>query len=136
MTNGSNGWGVKFSHISWLDNMLKGHGNVNALSRDRDILFSATRLKQSDQLLILCCNEYVMGATAVNRALSEFGKLDVIYIGGGWNSYTKQAKDLCLGSKIGLYNSHEMTGALWKDEYWSYHNKDENGDPTYYLGDE
>jgi hypothetical protein len=68
-----------------------------------------------------------MGLTDVQRALAEFGKLNLIYIGGGWNGWTKTAKEFCLDQKIGLYVTNEMSGALWADDFWSYYQKDEKG---------
>lgn len=70
-----------------------------------------------------------MGRTMVDRAIDEFGELDIIYIGGGWNGYQSEAKDLCLDSHIGLYVTDEMSGALWRDEYWNYQKRDKDGDP-------
>jgi len=74
-----------------------------------------------------------MGLTLVQRALEEFEDLGIIYIGGGWSGYTEIAKDFCLTSNIGLYVTDEMSGALWKDEYWDYYRKDENGDPIRFI---
>ncbi len=136
MTNGNNAWKVSFAQISWLQEKLKGHPNIGSVARCKDILFSVARSRQGDQLQVLCCDEYVMGISAVHRALAEFEKLDIIYIGGGWNKYTKQAKDFCLSARIGLYNTNEMTGALWKDEFWAYHKTSDKGDPTYFFGTE
>lgn len=70
-----------------------------------------------------------MGRTMVDRAVDEFGELDIIYIGGGWNGYQAEAKDLCLDSHVGLYVTDEMSGALWRDEYWNYQKRDKDGDP-------
>ena len=133
MTNGSNTWGVSFSHISWFQRLLQTHGNVRNVTRSRDLLFELDRVRQRDQLKALCCNEYTMGITSVHRALSEFGRIDVIYIGGGWCGYTEEAKRYCLESKIGLYVTDEMSGALWLDDYWAYHRKDRDGNPVYYF---
>lgn len=136
MTNGSNTWGVPFSDITWLSHLLENHRNVISVNRHRDILFTVARKTQNDALSVLCLREYTMGLTLVQRALQEFGELDVIYIGGGWNSYTSQAKDFCLKASIGLYVSDEMSGALWGNEYWTYHKKDAKGNPDYFIGAE
>ena len=133
MTNGCNDWGVPFSDIMWFDRLIKNHGNVVSADRNLDILFIATRKAQADTLNILCLREYAMGLTLVLRALNEFGHLDIIYIGGGWNGYTPEAKEYCLESKIGLYVTDEMSGALWIDEYWNYHQKDKEGNPKYFV---
>ena len=130
--NGSNNWNVPFSHISWFERLLKHHSNVINVYRRDDIIFEVDRVRQSDSLTILCCREYVMGLTLVYRAINEFGKVNLIYIGGGWSGYTGEAKDYCLENKIGLYVTDEMSGALWKNEYWDYIKSDKDGNPTYF----
>ncbi|HEX4304311.1 MAG TPA: hypothetical protein VHZ78_16075 [Rhizomicrobium sp.] len=134
MTNGANTWGVQFSHIKWLESLLQAHDNVLNVSRHNDIIFEIDRQAQSDHLTLLCCNEYTMGLTLVHRALHEFGKLDIMYIGGGWCSYTKEAKGFCLKQQIGLYVTDEMSGALWKSAFWDYHKRDKDGNPEYHYG--
>jgi hypothetical protein len=131
MSNGSNDWGVSFGRISFLDGILRGHGNVASIVRDQDILFKVARKNQSDVLRILCCDEYAMGTTLVNRALAEFGSLNIIFVGGAWHGYTKQAKDQCLAAEIGLYNATELAGGLWRNDYWAYNRQDEDGNPVF-----
>ena len=133
MTNGPNTWGVRFSLITWFERLLCTHPNVAAVSRRDDILFDVTRKKQHDQLVVLCCNEYTAGVTIVHRALAEFGKVDIIYIGGGWCGYTVQAKEFCVSSRMGLFVTDEMMGALWANDYWTYHKRNKNGDPIHYY---
>ena len=65
-----------------------------------------------------------MSDTLVQKALSEFGALDIIYVGGAWNAGTSAAGAYCADQKIGIYNSTEINGALWKDEYWNYQKPD------------
>lgn len=137
MSNGANTWGVSYAQIVWFQNLLIGHQNVEpGASRSQDILFTIQRHKQEDELRVLCCNEYVMGQTAVQRAIAEFPSPNIIYVGGTWCKYTKQAKDYCLQNRIGLYNSGEMSGALWANDFWAYHKRDKDGDPVYFFGTE
>lgn len=133
MTNGSNAWGVSFSRIVFFETILRTHKNIERFIRSSDILFNVRRFRQQDSLLVLCCDEYVKSLVSVYRALDEFGKIDIIYVGGNWNAYTKQAKDYCLDQKIGLYNAVEINGALFLDEYWDYCTKNSNGDPEYFY---
>jgi hypothetical protein len=132
MSNGSNHWGVAFHRIVWFERSLSTHPNITNVVRHDDIIFEVDRIRQRDHLTILCCYEYAMGITAVHRALHEFGSLNIIHIGGGWCGYTMEAKEFCLDSSIGLYVSDEITGALWKNEFWTYHQKDKEGNPVYY----
>jgi hypothetical protein len=133
MNNGRNDWGVAFSKIVWFERLLRNHKNVADVNRHSDICFSLRRVAQIDELSVLGCDEYTMGLAAVFKALDEFGRLDIIHVGVGWCGYTKEAKLWCIENKIGLYVSDEMSGALWKDEFWAYHKKDEKGDPVYYF---
>lgn len=129
MANGSNNWSVPYCDITFLDRLLRTHKNVVSVSRGEDILFTIQRENQGDTLRILCLRQYTMGKTMVDRALDEFGKLDIIYIGGGWNGYQPEAKEQCIEFRIGLYVTDEMAGALWRDEYWSYQKKNKDGNP-------
>lgn len=122
--NGSNTWGVPYSDITWFERLLQNHNNVKNIQRHDDIIFEIDRVKQSDHLRILCCRQYTMSMTLVQKALSDFGKLNIIYIGGGWNSYDADAKEFCNQQRIGLYTTPEMSGGLWKNEYWNYQKPD------------
>ena len=129
MTNGINDWGTLYSDITFLDRLLKTHKNIISVKRSKDILFEIQRETPNDTLKILCLRKYTMGRTMVDRAIKEFGDLDIIYIGGGWNSYQPEAKTLCSDNEIGLYVTDEMSGALWRKQYWSYQKKDKDGNP-------
>ncbi len=131
MTNGSNEWGV--SSISWFERFLQTHKNIEKIERHDDIIFEVDRKAQKDHLKMLCCNEYTMGLTLVQRGLHEFGGVNIFYIGGGWCGYTPQAKEFCLSQKIGLFVTNEMSGALWKDDYWNYYQRDKEGNPSYFY---
>jgi len=122
--NGSNSWGVPFSDVTWFERLLLNHNNVTNVDRHDDIVCEVDRVKQSDHLRIFCCRQYTMTLTLVQKAIAEFGPLNIIYIGGGWNSYSDDAKDFCTGQRIGLYTTPEMSGGLWRNEYWSYEKPD------------
>jgi hypothetical protein len=130
MKNGSNQWGVQFVRITWLERALSGHGNVASVSRRNDIVFDVTR-NTGCPLTVLCLDEYVFGAAAAHRVFSEFPDVDFISVGGNWNGYTPEAKELCTARNIGLYNSSELTGAIWKEQFWTYHKRDDKGNPVY-----
>ena len=136
MTNGHNDWGVRYSHIAWFEKLLQNHGNAANVHRHDDIIFEIDRKKQSDHLKILCCNEYTIGLTLVLRGLHEFGAINIFYIGGGWCGYTRQAKEYCLEHRIGLFVTDEIHGALWRDYYWLYHKRDDEGNPAYFSAEQ
>ncbi len=43
-----------------------------------------------------------MSFVAVQEVIEGLGRIDIIYIGGCWCSYTKQAKDYCIVNNIGF----------------------------------
>src|ERR1051326_6725341 len=100
--NGSNSWGVGFSHIMWFQRLLETHGNIINIDRHDDIVFEVDRKRQSEHLTVLCCNEYTMSLTLVQKAIADFGQVDIIHIGGGWNSYTDRKSTRLNSSHIPL----------------------------------
>ena len=82
-------------------------------------------------IILICLDKYTLGESLVHRALQEFPEVNFISVGGNWNGYTREAKQLCLSKNIGLFNSSELTGALWKNEFWLYHQRDDEGNPIY-----
>jgi len=122
---------VSFSRISWLDKVLRSHRNVASVDRHDDIIFELERRSSEDHLRLICCDEYALGLLVVQRALAEFSPLHIISSGGNWTGYTPEAKEYCLQARIGLFNSTELNGALWKADFWTYHKVDEDGNPEY-----
>lgn len=131
MTNGSNSWGVSYSHITWLERFLHQHKNVKSFTRERDIVFIVSRHNQDDIITILCLNEYIMSSTKFRAALEEFPDVNMIYIGGGWNGYTKESLEISKEAEIGMYVTDDLSGAIWKHEHWNYFRRDEKGNPLY-----
>jgi hypothetical protein len=72
-----------------------------------------------------------VGLARVLEVQEAFPGVDLIYVGGAWNSYTGEAKEYCLAAGIGLFNTTEMNGALYRDDFWTYHKKDKDGNPVY-----
>ena len=132
MSNGSNDFGVSFSQIVWLEKVLSTHRNTQSVRRTNDIQFDLERLTGDDCQLI-CIDEYTCGIGHVLEVLSAFPAASIIYVGGNWNSYTLEAKEYCLDARLGLYNSSEINGALYRSDFWNYHQKDKKGNPIYPL---
>ncbi|HCE2270948.1 hypothetical protein ABXV22_00475 [Vibrio rotiferianus] len=130
MSNGSNDWGVSYSRIAWLEDAIQNHDNVVNYNRHDDIIMEFDR-RDGSSIVLICLDEYALGEAAVHRVLKEFPTVNYISVGGNWNGYTEEAKQLCLSKNIGLFNSSELTGALWKDEFWAYHQRDKDGNPIY-----
>lgn len=130
MNNGANNWGVTYGRISWLENAIKLHANVVGLRRRDDIVMEVVR-EAGCPLTVICLDEYSLGVSGVHRVMGEFPDVNFISVGGNWNGYTPEAKKLCLSNEIGLFNSSELAGALWKDDFWNYHKRDDEGNPVY-----
>lgn len=130
MKNGTNSWNVSYSRISWLEDAVKSHPNVTNLSRHDDIIMEIER-KNGCTITLICLDEYCLGEAGVRRVIQEFPLINFISVGGNWNGYTPEAKELCLSKQIGLYNSSELTGAIFRDDFWNYHKKDQDGNPEY-----
>ncbi len=134
MSNGSNDFGVNFPAIKWLENVISKHVNVEEFRRTNDIQFDLTR-KRGEEVRLICLDEYTCGLARVYEVLDAFPGSNIIYVGGNWNSYTTEAKEYCLDSKLGLYNSNEINGALHKDDYWNFYQKNREGNPIYQTKD-
>jgi hypothetical protein len=130
MTNGANSWGVSYSRIAWLENAVKSHNNVTRLSRHDDIIMEVER-ENGSPITLICLDEYALGEAGVRRVMQEFPLVNFISVGGNWNGYTPEAKELCLSNRIGLFNSSELAGAIFRDDFWSYHKRDCEGNPEY-----
>ncbi|MGB3470680.1 MAG: hypothetical protein WBA51_07660 [Erythrobacter sp.] len=130
MSNGSNEYGISFAQISWFDRLLNTHVNVVAAKRHNDIIWDVAR-KRGRDIQAICLDKYTCGIAKVLEVREKFPDVNLIYVGGMWNSYTMEAKEYCLGNEIGLFNTGEMTGALYRDDFWTYHKKDKDGNPVY-----
>jgi hypothetical protein len=125
-------WYVAPSRIGWLDHALVNHNNIAAVSK-RDNLVSDVVRNDGVELVVICQDEYAFGEAVLERILKKYPDVNFIYIGGNWNGYTPAAKELCLDRKIGLYNSSELSGGLWKKQFWDYLKKDDKGNPEYFY---
>lgn len=132
MNNGSNKWGVSFSRIAWLESVIGNHDNVTDTVRHDDIIIKVKR-NSGPELTVICLDQYAFGVSAAERVFQEFPEVNFISVGGNWNGYTPEAKELCKIRNIGVYNSSELTGAIWKDEFWTYHQRDKDGNPVYHY---
>ncbi len=129
MANGSNDFGVTFAQISWISRWPKTHENVVSSWRSNDIQFDIRR-KHGRPIW------YDM-SRRIHLWYEDFGgsggfpDMNLIYVGGNWNSYTMEAKEYCLEAKLGLFNTSELAGAFYRDDFGAYHKKDKDGNPVY-----
>mgnify|MGYP003667981455 CR=1 FL=1 len=130
MTNGSNDFGVTFPQIQFVLRLLSSHKAVERVERSKDIQLDIVT-NQGDNLRLVCVNEYTCGLTRVLEVLEGFPGTNIVYVGGAWNGYTMQAKKYCIDQSVGLFNSSEINGALFREDYWRYHKRDREGNPVY-----
>lgn len=116
--NGTNNYGVQFSNIMFLNKIITGHKNVRELTRENDIEFAVSRIKQNDIIKILCVDEYVLSESRAQQIVIDFPNVDIIYIGGKWNKSSPEATTYCRTRKIGVYNSGGINGAISTARYW------------------
>jgi len=130
MKNGSNDFGVTLPQIQFISRVLGSHKAVESVERSKDIQFDIVT-SGGVELRLVCVNEYTCGLARVLEVLESFPGTNIIYVGGAWNGYTMQAKEYCIDSNVGLFNSSEISGALYREDYWRYHKKDQEGNPIY-----
>lgn len=130
MTNGSNDFGVTLPQIQFISRALDSHKAVERVQRSKDIQFDIVR-SRGDKLRLVCVNEYTCGLARVLEIMEAFPRTNIIYVGGAWNGYTMQAKNYCIDANLGLFNSSEINGALYREDYWRYHRTDKEGNPVY-----
>ncbi|MCO4843096.1 MAG: hypothetical protein KC439_09350 [Yoonia sp.] len=130
MTNGTNSHNVSYPQIMFLTGLLNSHTNTASVMRSNDIQFDIQR-NHGDDIRLICLNEYTCGLAKIYEVLDEFPGTNLFYVGGNWNSYTLEAKEYCLQSQFGLYNSAEINGGLHRNDFWAYHQRDRKGDPLY-----
>lgn len=128
--NGKNDWGVSYSRITFLQQILDTHPNVEVLGRHDDIVFEIRRKREGDELTVVCIEEYTASLELVMQVVQAFPSVKIIYVGGVWNGYTQEAYDFCQEHQIGLYNAGELAGGLHKKTYWNYEKRDKEGNPT------
>ena len=125
-----NNWSVIYPTIKFFENALSSHKKVATFTRSDDIRFIITRIDGSviNTILVNC---YTMGIADVHAIINEFKELDCIVTSANWNHYTMEAKQFGIDSSIGIFNVAEFFGALWWDNYKTYHKKDDKGRIVY-----
>lgn len=126
-----NDWDVGYTQILFLSKVLKGHSKVSEFSRTRDIFFEIKRCPPLNTVKALLVNVYTFGLAAYYKAKSEFPDINCVIVGGDWNGYTKEAKDLAMSEEIGLFAMSEFLGALNLAKVYSYVKLDEEKRPIY-----
>jgi len=125
--NGANDFGVSFGRIMFLQQVLSTHSNVTVLGRHDDIVFDIRRNRQGDVLSVVCVEAYSASLELVMRVVQTFPEVAVIFVGGKWNGYTREAYEFCEEHKIGIYNAGEIAGGLHSDSFWNYEKLDDEG---------
>lgn len=128
--NGSNAWDVSYSRITFLERILRQHPNVEIIDRHDDIAFSI-RFKRGGRLIdVVVVDPYTASLDLVQRVIDAFPNVGIIFVGGKWAGWTKEAYEYCQARSIGILNAGGMMGALHKDDFWTYVGVDSDGNST------
>ena len=120
MTNGSNDWDVAYSGIRFMEDALTGHSRVDSFDRRNEILFEITRTGNLRDVTMVLVDRYTIGLADVLKAKQEFPSMDCIVTLGNWSSWTNEAKEHGLRSRIGVFNTGQFLGALHRKEIHTY----------------
>ena len=127
-----NEWDVIYPTIKFFERALQTHNKVVSFERENDINFIVNRI-HGDTINMVLVNRYVLGIADVYAIISEFPDANCIVTSANWNHYTWEAKEYGLNSKIAIFNASEFFGALWWDNFISYHKNDKEGKPIYAI---
>lgn len=78
--------------------------------------------KGLSSITLFMTNVYIVGEADVYEITSAVPQLNSIVTMSAWNSYTQQAKSLCLTMDIGLFKFREFLGAVYQegDDFLNY----------------
>lgn len=126
-----NNWDTSFSHISFMERALKGHQRVGTFQRRKDIAFHIERPEQLPPIVAVLINRYTIGVADIIAVQAEFPEATCVVAPGDWCGYTKEAKEYGLAQGVGVFNTSEFFGALWRSDPKDYVKKDDKGLPIY-----
>jgi hypothetical protein len=129
--NDWNNWETSYTHIQFLKRVLSGHQQVESFQRRKDIVFYIERREQLPSVVAVLINRYTIGLADVLSVLAEFPEATCIVAPGDWCGYTREAKEYGIAHGIGVFNTSEFFGALWRTDPKSYVKKDNDGKPIY-----
>lgn len=129
----NNNWDIMPSHVVFFEKMLSQHTAVADFVREKDICFVVRKL-DGVTIRIVIVDRYVLGKVDLINIIDEFPDVNMVFVSGTWNHYTREAKEYGLDRQIGVYHPAEFFGALLKgNEFWNFVKKDKNGDPISYC---
>ena len=101
----------------FLQRIIEGHDNVESFNRSADIVFNITRIKQGDNVQIVCVDEYVLSESMARQIASDFPDTNVIFVGGKWNHTSGPATSFCNSRGISIHNAGTINAGLHKTRY-------------------
>ena len=123
-----------YNFIYIRDNILRKSTNIDSLKEDYDnATFTITRKRTRDTFILLCLDEYTLTLGKLMHAMKNIPNLGMVYLGGGWNACTREAKDYALENKISIVVTGELHGAIQKDDYWNFYKVDEDGNKVEHI---
>lgn len=130
-----NNWDTAFPDIRFLTEALSTHKAVSSFTRTRDIVFTIERPVSETPIVMVLIKRYTVGLADVIAVMKEFPDATCIVAPGDWAGYTKEAKEYGIAQKVGVFNTSEFFGALWKENPLLHARRSTDGSPTYAYHD-
>lgn len=96
--------------IKYFEDSTQRHSNVISVENTKGSVYDVSRY--NSPLRVHLTNIYIVGIADVHEILAHDADVNCIVTISAWNSYTQEAKDYCIASKIGLFKFREYYGAL------------------------
>lgn len=126
-----NNWETSYPNILFMEKALNGHQRVESFQRLKDIVFVIERPERLAPVVAVLINRYTIGLADVIAVKAEFPEATCIVAPGDWCGYTREAKEYGAAQGIGVFNTSEFFGALWRADPKDYVKKDPNGRERY-----
>jgi hypothetical protein len=126
-----NNWDVTYPDITFIEDVLKTHQRVTSYQRTKDIVFTIQRTPGLAPITAVLVKRYTISLADVIKVQAEFPELTCIVTPGDWARYTREAKEHGLAQGLGVFNSSEFFGALWKELPHEHVRRNAKGEPTF-----
>ena len=98
--------------VGYFIKLTKNHNVVSNVTKIADYVFLIER-ENKPPINVFLTNIYIVGVADVHEIISSNSQVNCIVTVSSWNSYTRDAKELCKNLGIGLFVVSEYCGALY-----------------------
>ncbi|MBX5219585.1 hypothetical protein HJC04_04505 [Rhizobium sp. NLR8a] len=112
-------WPSHYGHFRFFEDRMKGHSRVANLASAGNGIYELTR-DTGQVLRVFICECYSFGVAQFIDVQNQLGDVDVVIINSNWCGYTKDAREHCRASQVGLFTIAEFMGALAREDFWNY----------------